>query len=484
RVTALPIRWNTGRQGAPRPDQANPVRGETNLFSAELWFMRDGAQSVEVEIFGGAGSGQVIVPVNAIATRMLEMPGNLGKVLGALGLLLFLLFVSIAGTAVRESILPPGRSPSSQRLWGSRVMMAAAALAFAALLWFGKTWWDSEANDYRSNRLYRPLETSATVHDDGPGRVLRLEVIDEKFGRTAPLVPDHGKLMHLFLIREPGLEFFAHLHPSKRSWRDFEVTLPDLPSGLYRVYADITYETGMSDTLTTSVSIPNAPKPTVESFTSEIDPDDAWVEAKPFSGTEPAGSFARRASLKRLRMPATPAPSLAQGGGEDRGGTESLGKVASSLWMDWLAAAEEPLMENRDVRLRFVVRGARNQSISIEPYMGMLGHLILRRVDGSVFTHLHPSGSFSMAARQLFELRAEGKAPLKAASAKEDPICQLPTVAESQAEWIRANPADAENAISFPYAFPKAGQYRLWVQVKVEGEVLTGVFDAEVRASR
>src|SRR5690349_5285167 len=37
-VTALPIRWNTGRKGAPPPDEALPVRGESNLFSTQLWF--------------------------------------------------------------------------------------------------------------------------------------------------------------------------------------------------------------------------------------------------------------------------------------------------------------------------------------------------------------------------------------------------------------------------------------------------------------
>ncbi len=32
RVTALPIKWNAGRQGAPPPDVAKPVAGETNLY--------------------------------------------------------------------------------------------------------------------------------------------------------------------------------------------------------------------------------------------------------------------------------------------------------------------------------------------------------------------------------------------------------------------------------------------------------------------
>src|SRR5262249_3249040 len=130
------------------------------------------------------------------------------------------------------------------------------------------------------------------------------------------------------------------------------------------------------------------------------------------------------------------------------GKAESRSQVSPSLSMEWLPGAQ-PLIENREVQLRFAVHDERSRSATVEPYMGMLGHLILRRVDGSVFTHLHPSGSFSMASKQLFELRLEGRAPLKAGSEKEAPICQLPPFAESQVAWIRANPADTENAVSF-----------------------------------
>jgi len=92
--------------------------------------------------------------------------------------------------------------------------------------------------------------------------------------------------------------------------------------------------------------------------------------------------------------------------------------------------------------------------------MGMPGHAVVRREDGSVFAHLHPSGSFSMASQQLFSERLSGSN--RAATVRE----RQPGVSLAES-----------NRVSFPYEFPVDGNYRLWIQVRIAGRVLTGVYD-------
>jgi hypothetical protein len=441
RVTALPIKWNAGRKGAPPPDVASLVRGETNLYYAELWFMEPGSQSVELEVRGTSGNGRVTIPVDAVARRVLGMPKFLGGTLAGLGFILAALLLSVIGAATRESMLEPGLAPLPRRRWWARGAMAIGALVIVLGLWGGKRWWEAEATDYRNNRLYKPITAAAQVHVEHGQRVLRLEITDPKFARSAPLVPDHGKLMHLFLVREPKLDAFAHLHPIKRDRKMFETVVPDLPAGAYRVYADVTYETGYSDTFTTAVEVPEIPSDaSAASRSAALDADDSW----------------------RI------APALGSNGQECR--------LTPDYTMTWLAPRRIGL--NQPVTLRFALRNTAGQSVLPDPYLGMRGHLALRRDDGSVFTHLHPGGSASMAAMQLSVLRAEGKLPLNAAFGADDPLCQLPAESTTAQEWLAGRAG--EEGVSFPYAFPKAGRYRLWVQVKVKGQILTGVYDVDV----
>jgi hypothetical protein len=444
RVTALPIKWNAGRKGAPPPDVARPVRGENNLYSTQLWFMEGGAHSVEFEITGVRGPGRVTVPVDAVARRVLGMPRALGGLLVALGLLLITLLLSVIGGAVRESVVEPGLPPPRKRVWWARGASAFGALLLALLLWGGKRWWDAEAADYRHNRLYRPVASTASVRDENGQRVLRLGITDSNFERAAPLVPDHGKLVHLFLMREPNLDAFAHLHPLKLDRRTFETTLPPLPGGPYRLYADVTYETGFSDTLTCSVDVPEAVAGSAPGAPAAFDLDDSWR----FTAASEAAEAAHESRL------------------------------SPDLVMKFLSP--DTAVVNQPLTLQFAVRDTKGQPVSLESYLGMRGHLALRRDDGSVFTHLHPGGSASMAAMQLSVMRTEGRLPLAAAFGADDPICQLPA-SPGEAEWLRGNAGLDGSTVSFPYAFPKPGRYRLWAQVRVRSEVLTGVFDFAAR---
>jgi hypothetical protein len=105
--------------------------------------------------------------------------------------------------------------------------------------------------------------------------------------------------------------------------------------------------------------------------------------------------------------------------------------------------------------LAFSVRDASGAMMTVEPYMGMAAHVIVSNHDHSVFAHLHPSGSISMAALQKFTVDA--------------------------ATDHRAHTTAVEGRADVPYAFPKPGRYRLWVQVKRAGEVKTAAFDVDVQ---
>jgi hypothetical protein len=91
----------------------------------------------------------------------------------------------------------------------------------------------------------------------------------------------------------------------------------------------------------------------------------------------------------------------------------------------------------------------------MELYMGMLGHAAFVATDGSVFAHVHPSGSVPMAALGLAQS------------------------ANPHAEHMMMA-AGLPAEVSFPYGFPKPGAYRVFVQMKRGGRILTGAFTTTV----
>jgi hypothetical protein len=102
-------------------------------------------------------------------------------------------------------------------------------------------------------------------------------------------------------------------------------------------------------------------------------------------------------------------------------------------------------------------------------YMGMLGHAAFVKTDGSVFAHIHPTGTVAMSAFMMANPQAGPQGT--GATSMQD----MPGMSMSQG----ALPSN----VGFPYGFPSPGRYRIFVQMKHGNTVETGVFDADVPVS-
>jgi hypothetical protein len=87
-----------------------------------------------------------------------------------------------------------------------------------------------------------------------------------------------------------------------------------------------------------------------------------------------------------------------------------------------------------------------------------------------VFVHLHPMGTISMAAQQRLLRREAGDTVLHGAAQPED-----------SAGHAGHGAVTYPGTLGFPFAFPKPGAYRVWVQLRQGGRVRTAAFTAAVR---
>jgi hypothetical protein len=439
-VTAV-VNLFSANAGTPPPDVAKPVEGATGWYATRLWIMAPGSNSVTVAVRGSKGSGSVLVPVAAVPNRRLPLDRPLGFILGTLGVFLFAGIVTIAGAAVRESVLPPGESPSKKRIWRARGAMAGTALVAGLLLLGGWAWWGGEDRSFEKG-MYRPFGAAASVARDDGRPILHFEITDSGWAHRGdsvwlrkhqqrlwpPLVTDHGKLMHLFLISEAGMSAFAHVHPETTDSVHFTTRLPLLPPGRYRVFADIVHATGFATTLVTSVDLPGGGERNRETLAGD---DGIYL------------------------------------GSAVPGDRATLPDGATITWK----RDRSPLVEGAPAPLSFSAREADGRPASLEPYLGMAAHAVVARDDGSVFIHLHPMGTISLASQEAFNLQQQGDTAPGAIGSR---------IAAQDSSMAAMTHPFPSGQVSFPYAFPKPGHYRIWVQVKRGGRVETAAFDAQV----
>ncbi len=449
RVTVRAAQWNVGTKGAPPAEDAALVPGDPGVWAHDLWIMTASSYAVYVAVEGPAGGGTLLVPMQTSATRTLGMETGMGIALSILGILLVSGLLTIVGAAVREGSLPPGASPTSARKRGARVAMASATAMLALAVVGGAKWWDVEEQAYK-RRMYQPLAIDARVRSVDDTRVLTIAMTDSlwRINRTLPLIPDHGKLMHLFLIAAEDANAIAHLHPLRVHADSFVTRVPALPAGRYLLYGDLLFHSGTQRTLVDTIDVPVIP--VVANGETErgvvvlradmpvIDPDDSWrvVAAVPF------GNDARLAG----------------------GGVMSL-------------STDAPPMPGLDLRLSVRVTNDDGQNATLEPYMGMHGHAMVLRRDAAVFVHLHPMGSASMTAQTQLASRERGDTvPAMAIDRAID--MAVGTVA-GMTDAMQPHASHA-TPLAFPFVFPSAGAYRVFVQIKRAGRVETAAFDVTV----
>jgi hypothetical protein len=407
------------------------------------------------------------------------MPTGTGIGLAAMGLLLIAMLVTIVGASNADGVFPTGQATPAKlrrrRLAGMGVGLVVVTLVLTG--W--RTWWNHTSDVYRTEQLYQKptLTTTITGSATSPELAIRLDTA----GFSTPnsptrrqlnfLIPDHGKLMHTFLVRVPGLDAFAHLHPIRHDSLQFNSQLPGLPAGRYLLFSDVVYRSGFSETLTDTVDI----KTPVATAKAATDPDDSWLVTNAIS-TKPA-----KPAMARLDN-----TMIVCGKPGDR---VPLADGSSMLWMDKPGAVLET---GKPYVLKFALADANGTATPIEPYLGMSGHGVILHNDGSVYIHLHPVGTYSMAAEGSLVKRIADTArfaPSIKADVFRDSIDQyvaylktLPEVERNKvlAAAMPSHEMKINNMVSFPYSFPKAGRYRIWVQVKRQGKVLTGVFDTDV----
>ena len=71
------------------------------------------------------------------------------------------------------------------------------------------------------------------------------------------LILDHEHLMHLFLVRSPGMDVFWHLHPERTGSGSFTQNLPAMPAGHYQIFADVVLSSGFPVTMIGQIDLPS-----------------------------------------------------------------------------------------------------------------------------------------------------------------------------------------------------------------------------------
>lgn len=440
-ITPVPLTGEASKH-PPVPDAMKQSPQDKQFFTGTLWIMATGSWQVRFLVHGAQGDGVLSIPLPATARGTLGMQTNLGIVLAVLGAFLILGLVGIVGAAVQDAQLAPGTVASKAARTRAAVAMAAAFVIVAGMVVLGYVWWNSDARQYGAN-VYKPLNMQAQLTAD---HRLKLNLADPgwlKARRLDDFVLDHNHLMHLYMIREPNLDVVFHLHPDQIAPGEFELQMPSAPAGQYRLYADVVHANGFPETLVANLSVPA-------------------ISGAPLTGDNSAGIVPPIEQASASSACAVPAvkPSF---------------KLPDGYTMTWDNPEPQPAKTPELYQFSLFTADGKPAS-DMALYMGMLGHAAFVKTDGTVFAHVHPSGTVSMAALMMAEAQNQPARKQSGTMTAMDMAGMDMTGMSGM-----SHSGDSEhlpNTVGFPYGFPTLGQYRIFVQMKHGQTVETAAFDA------
>jgi hypothetical protein len=470
-VQMSPIFYWTGDEGSPKSDEA--ILSSSGSWDGNIWLMENGAASVKIVINGARGKGEVLIPIAAISTAKRDLPKSLGWILGGLTLLLVAIMTTIIGASTSDSLKKPGEF-SDQKTNKNRLIGSTIGASFCGLLLFGgNTWWNAETDDYKKY-MYHPYTATSKIKIENGIRNLSFKIdIASIYDRnTNFIIPDHGKLMHMFLVRLGTMDAFAHLHPKRIDSLTFNAVLPKLPAGKYLVYADVLRYHGLQNTIADTIDIPQIPNS--NQFSSQLtgDSDDTFVVTNALNTKD----ILPNETITICGKPGIKTP---------------LQDGSSIIWEE---KPNQKLMAGKVYNMKFNVLAPDGKPAELQTYLGMMGHAAVIKNDGSVYIHLHPNGTFSSTSVQVMQKRIaeDGNIKPKLSNPKQfadsidNVLTNLNKLSETDRDKVlmagmeHVKAGHHGGSVNFPYAFPNAGNYRLWLQIKRNGKILTGVFDVTV----
>ena len=446
-IQVVPLRLTgQGSNVAPAPDIAQQSKDDPQFFTGSLWLMESGALQVRVMAEGARGKGELSVPVPSYAQTVLPMEKPLEGVMIVLLLVLTVGIVSIVGAGAREAKLDPGAQLPQSNSRRARIIMIVTAIVVdrcgvsrEIVVGCGSGGLSTQ------RRLLQAAACRNKLKLQGDYLIIRASGDDPNWPGTLDLshvIPDHGHLMHLFLISTDGMREIWHLHPDQIAGGAFEVRVRALRLSHFKLFADVVDRRGFPWTLVGDLNL-NFDDCTEVCTT--LRPDDSDWYGPPLTSASAATN-------------------------------STIAQTSYDTKIVW-QHPPGPLKSGIATQFKFVVEDQNGNPVNdLNPYMGMAGHAEFVRSDMSVFAHVHPAGSVSMAALDLAQQGLPGASPSMEMQGMSTQGTTMPGMSADTP--VKSDQLPPE--VSFPYGFPKPGDYRIFVQIKRTGRVQTAAFDVHV----